>query len=92
MKKHELEAIGLNNEQIRAVQRMNGADIMRERTKSDSKTLYIINALEAVLKLLPAESLHELFVYATTIYNRQSSAPNLTTPGMTQPEEPGNEN
>lgn len=92
MKKHELEAIGLNNEQIRAVQRIHGEDILRDRSRADHKTLDIINAINALLRLLPAESLHELFVYATTIYNRQSSAPNLTTPGMTQPEEPGNEN
>ena len=86
MKKTELEALGLNREQIRAVQQIHGKGIMQERNKPDSKSRNTISAIVALLRLLPAEALHELLVHANTLYIQQEP------PAGTQVTEmPGNE-
>lgn len=81
MKKTELEALGLNREQIRAVQQIHGKDIMQERNKPDSKARNTISAIVALLRLLPAEALHELLVHANTLYIQQAGTQVTEMPG-----------
>lgn len=75
MKNMELVALGLNKEQIRAVQRIHWEDIERERSQPDVKSKHFISALAAVCRLLQPEALHELLLHATALYNQQTPTP-----------------
>lgn len=85
MKRTELEALGLDREQIRAVQKIHGIDIERERNKPDSQVRHVINALYAVIRLLPPEALHALLVHATTLYNQHTLTPDMTAAAAMNP-------
>ena len=69
MKSYELEALGLTREQIRAVQKIHGADLERVKRIENTSACSMIEALTAIAKLLPQDSLQDVLVYATTLYN-----------------------
>ena len=87
MKKIELEALGLDREQIRAVQKIHGADIERERNRPASRTNDLIHAILAVVRLLPPENLNELLVHAATLYNKAALTSNMTTAAAPEPQD-----
>lgn len=70
MKSYELEALGLTREQIRAVQKIHGADLERAKISAANPTRPMIEALTAIAKLLPQDALQNVLVYATTLYNK----------------------
>lgn len=70
MKGYELEALGLTRDQIRAVQSIHGADLERAKLSAANPTRPMIEALTAIAKLLPQDSLQNVLVYATTLYNK----------------------
>lgn len=70
MKGYELEALGLTRDQIRAVQSIHGADLERAKLNAANPTRPMIEALTAIAKLLPQDSLQNVLVYATTLYNK----------------------
>lgn len=70
MKGYELEALGLTRDQIRAVQSIHGADLERAKLSAANPTRPMIEALTAIAKILPQDSLQNVLVYATTLYNK----------------------
>lgn len=72
MKSIELEALGLIHEQIRAVQKIHGADLERERNRPDAKTRQILEALVGIARLISSEGLNELLLHAQALYIKQN--------------------
>lgn len=70
MKKEELEAIGLTEEQIRAVQRLHGLSMAKARKSANSETEARRQAIVLLVNVLQeASSLDKVLHAASTAYH-----------------------
>lgn len=84
MKKEELIALGLTDEQQRAVQRLNGLDIERAKRatpqrRDEDTAANIRTAIVKMSYLLDVGHLRDLLLGANDLYAEQTAAPKTNT-------------